>query len=170
MQLHGDLSPDKVIRAHSSDAQLALHLEEGVACHVLQPMIWKDDTEGLQAIIAEDNMNASVDMATNEMEVLVFLSDHVAAGLPFDECFAAAKTRFGTSAFGEADMKSLYNFAMRVPQNLIKNLAELHFSLIPPALLRCPPRHFGSIARIGGQSAQVPAPHSKALRTYMRKS
>ena len=40
-----------------------------------------------------------------------------------------------------------------VPLTLVQNLAELHFTMVPAALLRCPPRHFGRIASVDrGQS------------------
>ena len=165
VQLNGGQSSD-MIAAPASDKQLAMHLDEGVYCQVLSEGIWSQDPDGLQAIITEDNMNASVDMATNEMEVLRYIADEADSGKSPEECLSRTQSRFGNSAFSDADVHSLYNFAVRVPHNLVKNLAELHFSLIPPALLRCPPRHFGAIARIGGQTQDNLCPHSKAGRAY----
>ena len=168
-KLLGGSSLDDMIRRNSSDEQLALHLDEGVACQVLMAEIWDEDNAGMQATIAEDSMNASLDMATNEMEVLTFFAEEVHTGKSAEDCLAAAKARFGTSAFGEPDLKSLYIFALRVPPTLARNLCELHFALIPQALCRCPPRHFGAIARIGGLSPVKPTPHSKALDTCVKR-
>ena len=42
----------------------------------------------------------------------------------------------------------MYNYALMVPESLIVNLTELHFTMVPAALLRCPPRHFGRIASL----------------------
>ena len=51
------------------------------------------------------------------------------------------------------DLGYLYNYALRVPLPLVRNLAELHFTMVPAALLRCPPKHFGRIAAVDGGSA-----------------
>ena len=44
----------------------------------------------------------------------------------------------------------MYNFALKVPESLVRNLRELHFSMVPAAVLRCPPKHFGRIAAVDG--------------------
>lgn len=51
------------------------------------------------------------------------------------------------------DLGYLYNYALRVPLTLVRNLTELHFTMVPAALLRCPPKHFGRIAAVDGGSA-----------------
>ena len=51
------------------------------------------------------------------------------------------------------DLKYLYNFALMVPQTLVRNLTELHFSMVPAAILRCSPKHFHNIAAVDGGSA-----------------
>ena len=51
------------------------------------------------------------------------------------------------------DLGYLYNFALMVPLPLVRNLTELHFTMVPVALLRCPPKHFGRIAAVDGGSA-----------------
>ena len=51
------------------------------------------------------------------------------------------------------DLVYLYNYALRVPLSLVRNLTELHFTMVPAALLRCPPKHFGRIAAVDGGSA-----------------
>ena len=51
------------------------------------------------------------------------------------------------------DLGFLYNYALRVPLALVRNLTELHFTMVPAALLRCPPKHFGQIAAVDGGSA-----------------
>ncbi len=149
-----------------------------MACSVMDEGMYLQDEEGMLAIINEDNMNAALDMATNEMEVLAFISKEI-AGLPAkdvnaEKILATTKSRFGTKAFNDADLKSLYNYALMVPSPLIRNLTELHFSLVPAALLRCPPKHFHNIANVDGGGLN---PYSKAtpletmwtyVRTYVR--
>ena len=61
---------------------------------------------------------------------------------------ARVKSHFGTQSFSEADIAHLFHFAVRVLRHFCKNLGELHFSLIPPALLRCRPSDFGAVAKI----------------------
>ncbi len=149
----------EVIRPNPADAQLRTHLTEGLARDVMAEGLWLEDFRALQAMITDDNLNASVEMATNEMEVLSFLSSELAdmpAGSDAKEQFrlvmARAKSHFGSQAFGETDMVHLYNFAVRVPRSLCRNLSELHFSLVSPASLRCKPQDFGAIAKIDSTS------------------
>ena len=108
------------------------------------------------AIINEDNLNSALDMPCNEMEMLRYMSEEIAAavaassdgGLSPENIIAKAKTHFGSKAFPDPDLKSIYNFALRIPGVLVKNLAELHFSMVPAAKLRCPPKVFNTIANI----------------------
>ena len=96
-------------------------------------------------------------MPCNEMEMLRYISEEIAAAVARDRSggslspeniIAKAKTHFGSKAFPDPDLKSIYNFALRIPGVLVKNLAELHFSMVPAAKLRCPPKVFNTIATI----------------------
>ena len=68
---------------------------------------------------------------------------------------ASAATRFGTQAFAEADMVNLYNFAVRVPTGLLDNLCQVHFAVVPAALLRARPVDFGSLAKLDAKHPYV---------------
>ena len=70
MCLHGGSDPDQVIRPNPDDAQLDAALKEGILCRVLEQGAYVGDVDGMLAIVAEDNLNASVEMSTNEMEIL----------------------------------------------------------------------------------------------------
>ena len=90
-------------------------------------------------------------MATNEMEVVLHLSTliHEAGkGLSPEKILTDTKTHFGSKTFGDAELRHLYNFALMVPKTLVRNVAELHFSLVPAAKLRCPTKVFHQIASI----------------------
>ena len=71
---------DDPLRPDPTDEALHKVLKEGVACQVLEEAMYLSDSAGMSAIVAEDNLNASVDMGTSEMEVLRYLADAVAAG------------------------------------------------------------------------------------------
>lgn len=130
-------------------------------CEVLKEDLWISDFEAMLAIIGEDNQNASLDMGTNEMEVLQLLSSEleqhrVAKTDPqerFDLVIAKARTLFGSQSYSMGDFTRLFNFALRVGHQLCKNMSELHFSLINPALLRCRPAEFGTVAKLDEVSA-----------------
>ena len=104
------------------------------------------------AIINEDNLNSALDMPCNEMEILGFLSKQIAntpaCRLVAEEVIATAVTQFGSKAFTEQDLKCFYNSALMVPVTLVRNLCQLHFSMVPAAKLRCPPKVFNAIAGI----------------------
>ena len=140
-----------------ADVQLCRHLSEGVNCLVLNEDAWTDSM-GLLSIINEDNLNAGLDMATNEMEVLTFISQEQATQKKLDAeaVFDTVVSRFGSKCFTTADLRCLWNFCLMVPAALVKNLAELHFSLIPASALRCPPKHFHAIAGLA-----VACPYAK---------
>ena len=97
-------------------------------------------------------MNSALDMPCNEMEILGFLSKQIAntpaCRLVAEEVIATAVTQFGSKAFTEQDLKCFYNFALMVPVTLVRNLCQLHFSMVPAAKLRCPPKVFNAIAGI----------------------
>ena len=106
-------------------------------------------------------------MPCNEMEMLRYISEEIAAAVARDRSggslspeniIAKAKTHFGSKAFPDPDLKSIYNFALMIPGVLVKNLAELHFSMVPAAKLRCPPKVFNTIANIDQHGRH---PHSK---------
>ena len=148
-------SSKEIIKPNPADTQLLRHIEDGVACEVMEDQLWLLDFDGMMGIIGEDNMNAAVDMGINEMEVMQLISSELEALSPtldhkqrFEACMARVKSHFGSQSFSDADITHLYNFAVRVPRHLCKNLGELHFSLIPPALLRCRPSDFGAVAKI----------------------
>lgn len=104
------------------------------------------------AIINEDNLNSAMDMPCNEMEILGFISKQIsespACRLVPEEIIGKAVSQFGNKSFSEQDLKCFYNFALMVPPTLIRNLCQLHFSMVPAAKLRCPPKVFNSIAGI----------------------
>lgn len=133
----------EVIRPSPQDAQLRRHLQEGVCCEVLSEDLW-EDKEAIQALIAEDNLNAAVEMSTNEVEILAFMSQEIAAAPSsmgakerFEMILNKARGRFGGQSFREVDLLHLHNFAVRVPRQLVQNLCELHFALVPASSLRC---------------------------------
>ena len=99
-------------------------------------------------------MNSALDMPCNEMEMLAFISQAIsgtpACRLIAEDVIQRAITHFGNKAFSEKDLKCLYNYALMVPANLIRNLSELHFSMVPAAKLRCPPKVFNAIAGVDG--------------------
>ena len=97
-------------------------------------------------------MNSALDMPCNEMEVLGFISKQIAdtpaCRLKPEDIIATAVSQFGNKAFNEADLKCFYNFALMVPSSLVRNLCQLHFSMVPAAKLRCPPKVFNTVATI----------------------
>lgn len=133
----------ELIRPDPQDAQLRRHLQEGVCCEVLSEDLWQDK-ESIQALISEDNLNSAVEMSTNEVEILAFMSQELAdapstmgAKERFEMILTKARGRFGGQSFREADLLHLHNFAARVPRQLVQNLCELHFALVPASSLRC---------------------------------
>ena len=46
-------------------------------------------------------------------------------------------------------MVNLYNYAIRVPTPLLDNLCQVHFAVIPAALLRVRTVDFGTVAKVG---------------------
>ena len=137
-----------------NDAALGMALKEGIYCDVLGEALWHD-TEAIAALLAEDNLNASVEMGTNEVEILEFMGDELAAksGAPsaksrFEEIAAKARGRFGCTAFSETDFLHLHNFAIRIPRQLLRNLGEMHFALVPASTLRCKATEFDYVARL----------------------
>ena len=104
------------------------------------------------AIINEDNLNSAMDMPCNEMEILGFISKQI-ADVPAcrvipEDIICKAVSQFGNKSFSEQDLKCFYNYALMVPPTLVRNLCQLHFSMVPAAKLRCPPKVFNSIAGI----------------------
>lgn len=149
----------ELIRADKGDSQLKNALEEGVACEMMSEALWHD-VEAVKALIAEDNLNASVEMSTNEMEILSFMSSELQAmaeDMSPKERFACimekARSRFGNQAFKDSDLLHLHNFAVRIPRSLCKRLCELHFATIPASALRCKAIDFDLIAKIDTESA-----------------
>ena len=130
-------------RANVADKQLKRHLADGPVCQVMDEGLYADE-QGLLAIINEDNLNSALDMPCNEMEILAVLSKEISAvpacRLVAEEILSRAKTHFGSKVFTDQDVKCLYNFALMVPPALVRNMAELHFSMAPAAKLRCPPQ------------------------------
>ena len=150
--LHGTR---ELIKPNPADKQLEQHLSEGVACEVLREELWGEDPKGLEAIVGEDNMDAAVEMAASEIEVLQalrrMLDDTKGEKDPnkrFRMVMNQAKARFGTQAYSEGDMVNLFNFAVRVPTALVDNLCQVHFAVIPGALLRVRPLEFGHLAKL----------------------
>ena len=150
--LHGTREP---IKPNPADKQLEQHLAEGVACEVMREELWADE-EGMQAMVGEDNMDAATDLAASEIEVLQCLrglldetKGEKDPGVRFRQVLTKAKARFGGTAYTEPDMVNLYNYAIRVPTPLLDNLCQVHFAVIPAALLRVRPVDFGTVARVG---------------------
>ena len=151
--LYGTKEP---IKPNPGDAQLSQHLEEGIACEVFTEDLWDQDPEGMAAIIGEDNFDAATDLAASEIEVLQALRRLINAhkaepdsSARFRAVLSAAKQRFGGSAYADADFVNLFNFAIRVPTPLLENLCQVHFAVVPAALLRVRPTDFGAVAKIG---------------------
>ena len=141
----------EAIRPNPQDGQLRRHIQEGVCCEVLSEGLW-EEKDGLQAIIAEDNLDAAVEMSTNDIEPLAFMSQEIAAVASDMEAKARwemilgkAQARFGGQAFRDTDFLHLHNFAVRVPRQLVQNLCELHFALVPASSLRCRVLHVKSL-------------------------
>ncbi len=137
-----------------SDAPLEAAMREGIYCDVLGEGLWSD-TDAVAAILAEDNLNASVEMGTNEVEILSFMgaelsvkAEESSAKARFQQIVQKARGRFGCSAFCDADFLHLHNFAVRVPNHLLRNLCEMHFALVPASTLRCKAAEYDAIARL----------------------
>ena len=167
----GGMTP---IKPTPSDRTLQDALQDGILCRVLAEEAFTGDEAGLAAIITEDNMNAAVDMATNEMEVLTYIGVliHKARGglapvadasdpgrVKPEPIIKAAMAHFGGKAFKQGDLKALYSFALRCPKRLLDVLAALHFAVIPCTMLRMPPKHFATIAGLSAGHG-----HCKAAR------
>ena len=95
-----------VFRINPADTQLVAAVKEGVLCSVMSQGMYADES-GMMAIINEDNANAALDMATNEMEVLAFMAKEI-AGVPAsdlvaEKIFATTKSRFGAKAYSDQD-------------------------------------------------------------------
>ena len=109
-----------------------------------------------------------MDMPCNEMEVLSFMSkeihDTAVGGVSPEDIISKAKTQLGSKVFSEQDLRCFYNYALMVPAALLRNLSELHFSMIPATRLRCPPKVFNTIAGIDRDGmhpyTKVPVRHS----------
>ena len=150
--LHGT---KQAIKPNPADKILAQHLSEGIWCEVFREELWDEDPEGLRAIVGEDNMDAATDLAASEIEVLQTLRrlldesrGEKDASLRHRQVLARAKVLFGTQAYSDADLSNLYNFAVRVPGKLVENLCQVHFAVVPAALLRVRPVDFGTAAKL----------------------
>lgn len=128
------------------------------------------------AIINEDNLNSALDMPCNEMEILGFISKQIAetpaCRLVPEDIITKAVSQFGNKSFSEQDLKCFYNFALMVPASLVRNLCQLHFSMVPAAKLRCPPKVFNAIAGIsdGGLNPYCKVACTKPSRGLMTYS
>ena len=150
--LHGTR---ELIKPNPRDKQLQQHLQEGIACEVLREELWDSDEAGLMAIINEDNMDASVELATSETEVLAELRRilDVTKGdkdpnARYQKVLTAARQRFGAVSYSEADFMNMYNFATRVPKALVDNMCQIHFACIPAAMIRVRPIEYGLVAKV----------------------
>ena len=98
-----------VFRSNPDDKQLKSVMEDGVVCCVMNEGMYSDDEAGIMAIINDDNANAALDMATNEMEVLSFMATEVAgmsaSNKVFEDVVATTKSRFGARAFSDQDSR-----------------------------------------------------------------
>ena len=148
------------LRPTPSDEQLQKALKDGVMCQVMDEKMYLQDKAGMLAIVAEDNMNASVEMGTCEMEVLRYLSDEVAKGgdVPVDKILRQAKLHFGGTEYGEPALKCLLAFAMAVPRKLVEMVQALHFALVNPAQLRMKPKAFADVAALNPKFPYCKAP------------
>ena len=102
--------------------------------------LWADE-EGTQAIVGDDNMDASTDLAASEVEVLQAIRQlldgskrETDPNARFRQVLSKARARFGSSAYTDTDMVNLFNYAIRIPTPLLDNLCQVHFLL---SLLRC---------------------------------
>ena len=141
------------IVANPQDVALAKAMREGIYCDVLGEALW-NDPDALKAIMAEDNLNACVEMGTNEVEILAFMADELkekselSSKMRFEQIVRKARSRFGCSAFSDADFLNLHNFAVRVSVNSLRNWCAMHFALVPASTLRCKSVEYDSIARL----------------------
>ena len=99
-------------RSNPADKQLKGVMEDGVVCCVMQEGMYSDDEAGIMAIINDDNANAALDMATNEMEVLSFIANEI-AGMSAskkvaEDVLATTKSRFGARAYSDQDSRDTY--------------------------------------------------------------
>lgn len=150
--LHGTREP---IKPNPAYKLLEQHLSDGIACEVMREELWADE-EGVQAIVGEDNMDASTDMAASEVEVLQAIRQlldgskrETDPNARFRQVLSKARARIGSSAYTDTDMVNLFNYAFRVPTPLLENLCQVHFAVIPAALLRVRPVDFGMVAKLG---------------------
>ena len=139
---------DDPLRPDPTDEALHKVLKEGVACQVLEEAMYLSDSAGMSAIVAEDNLNASVDMGTSEMEVLRYLADAVAAGPDRDrkDILRQAKLHFGGTEYDPQALKFLLAFVVACPHKLVEMVQSLHFGLVNPAQLRMKPKGFAELA------------------------
>lgn len=153
----------QIIMPDPKDTLLQEHLVSGVAVQLMNEALW-DDEASLKAIIAEDNLNASVEMATSEVELLAFMSEELQTEefkkmepkLRFQRLAAKAQGRFGEQSFRHQDLLNMHNFAVRVPRPLVKNLCEVHFAHIPASFLRCKTSDYNAVAGLDAKT-----PHCK---------
>ena len=145
----------EVIKPNPLDEQLRAHLSEGIACEVLREELWLAEPEAMAAMVGEDNMDAATNLAASEMEVLQTLrrlldetQGDTDPGERFRRVLAKAQALFGNIAYTPADFVHLFNFASRVPAPLLDNLAQVHFAVVPAALLRVRPCDFGLVAKL----------------------
>ena len=150
--LHGTR---EIIRPNPVDVQLAQHLAEGVVCEVFREELWLEDPDAMAAIVGEDNMDAVTNLAASEIEVLQSLRRSLTntpreldAEGRFLAVMSHASAQFGNMAFSAADMANLYNYACRLPETLVDNLCQVHFAVVPAALLRVRPADFGTVAKL----------------------
>ena len=143
-----------IIQARASDSQLKRAMADGLRVEVMSEDLW-EDAEAMSAIIGEDNLDAATNLAANEIEVLQHVrklaDDNKNAADSrerFRHVYAAARLRFGDTAYTEDDVLALFNYSMRVPSPLLTNLCQVHFATVPAALLRLRPVEFGRVAKL----------------------
>ena len=120
-----------MFRRNPEDKQLTGVMEEGVACCVMKEGMYSDDEQGIMAIINDDNANAALDMATNEMEVLSFIANEVAgmtaSNKVAEDVLATTKSRFGARAFSDQDSSDMCRAKRRSIPNSKAKLRKDNF-------------------------------------------
>ena len=144
-------------RPNPADVVLRDAIGTGVCCEVFRESLWLADMPGMLAIIAEDNLNAGVQMGVGEMEVVSWFSHRIVekqsgakqkltSAMIHEQLVVEAMRQFGQQAYSPSDYTCMFNIAARLGSRYSKMLAEMHFAMLSPALSSVRPKDLNTIA------------------------
>ena len=137
--------------------ELAETCKHGLFTEKLGFQAWQEDQEGVEALIAIDNMDQSFSMAEHEMELLRSYVEAACGCKPgpgmthWDACYQAASKK-ASGAWSYEDHVAAYNLAKETESSRLNALSTLHFHFVNPQVMRIPVQYFEVVRMVPKQS------------------